>query len=108
MRPWGYYENLLDSRGYKVKRIVVNPDQQLSLQYHHQRSEYWTCVEGEGYVTIGEQVFQATAGKSYIIPLRERHRLRGGASGITIIEVQLGDQCIEEDIVRLSDDYDRV
>ena len=107
-RPWGHYENLLDSNGYKVKRIVVNPEQQLSLQYHHKRSEYWTCVEGEGYVTIGEQVLHATAGKSYIIPLRERHRLRGGKNGITIIEVQLGDKCIEEDIVRLSDDYDRI
>ena len=107
-RPWGHYENLLDSNGYKVKRIVVNPEQQLSLQYHHYRSEYWTCVEGDGYVTIGEQVLHAIAGRTYVIPLRERHRLRGGKNGITIIEVQIGTQCIEEDIVRLSDDYDRV
>ena len=35
-RPWGTYEVLLDEPNYKVKRIVVNPNQKFSLQYHDQ------------------------------------------------------------------------
>jgi len=31
-----------------------------------------------------------------------------GDEGLVIVEVQVGDECIEEDIVRLEDDYDRV
>ena len=50
----------------------------------------------------------ATVGKNYIIPVKKTHRLYGDTNGITIIEVQLGDKCIEEDIVRLQDDYDRI
>jgi mannose-6-phosphate isomerase-like protein (cupin superfamily) len=107
-RPWGYYENLLEEKGYKVKRLVVNPDQQLSLQYHFHRAEYWTCVEGSGYVTIGEGCYHATPHSHYKIDARQQHRLKGGENGITIIEVQLGSQCNEEDIVRLKDDYKRV
>jgi len=33
--------------------------------------------------------------------------LTGGEMGITIVEVQIGDPCDEEDIVRLEDDYGR-
>ena len=28
--------------------------------------------------------------------------------GLTIIEVQVGEECTEDDIVRLEDDYDRI
>jgi mannose-1-phosphate guanylyltransferase len=107
-RPWGYYENLLETKLYKVKRLVVYPDQQLSLQYHFHRAEYWTVVKGDGYVTIGENVYYASAHSHYTILRGEQHRLKGGEYGITIIEVQLGSQCNEEDIVRLKDDYKRV
>ena len=66
-RPWGYYENLLETKLYKVKRIVVNPDQQISLQYHNHRAEHWTVVTGSGYVTIGDDVHYATAHSTYTI-----------------------------------------
>ena len=34
-RPWGNFKILLDSPYTKVKRITVNPNQKLSLQYHN-------------------------------------------------------------------------
>ena len=45
-KPWGSYEVLLDQPTYKVKRIIILPEQQLSLQYHNLREEHWTIVEG--------------------------------------------------------------
>ena len=33
-RPWGTYETILESDNYKVKRIIVKPHSQLSLQSH--------------------------------------------------------------------------
>ena len=53
-KPWGTYEILLDvpERGYKVKRIVVYPYQQFSLQYHKRRTEHWSIVSGTGTITL--------------------------------------------------------
>jgi len=45
---------------------------------------------------------------SFRIGVRQTHRLSAGKTGITIIEVQLGSNCSEDDIVRLKDDYQRV
>ena len=107
-RPWGWYENLIEGVDYKVKRIEVNSGQQISLQYHQHRSEYWTVVKGSGYVTIDKEAIHAVPGKTFIIPVSVVHRLTAEENGITIIEVQMGEKCIEEDIVRLEDDYSRV
>ena len=53
-KPWGTYEILIDvpERGYKVKRIVVYPYQQFSLQYHKKRTEHWSIVSGTGTITL--------------------------------------------------------
>ena len=36
-----------------------------------------------------------------------RHRMSAGKKGLTVIEIQRG-KCVEDDIVRLEDDYNRV
>ena len=43
-RPWGEFENLLDSNLCKVKQITIKPGQSPSYQYHFKRSEVWTLV----------------------------------------------------------------
>ena len=48
VRPWGIFENLLEEIDYKVKRIIISPNQSISLQYHFHREEYWIVVEGDG------------------------------------------------------------
>ena len=55
-KPWGSYEVLLDEPTYKVKRIILNPDQQISLQYHNHRFEYWTIVEVIWYHNIERSI----------------------------------------------------
>ena len=40
---------------YKVKRLLVSPQGQFSLQSHHRRAEHWMVVEGEATVTLGEE-----------------------------------------------------
>jgi mannose-6-phosphate isomerase-like protein (cupin superfamily) len=106
IRPWGSYEELYVSESYKVKRIVVNPNQSFSLQYHNNRDEVWTIVEGNGTVRNGEFVGQCTPGDIFNIPAKQIHRVTSGNFGLVFIEVQRG-CCNEEDIVRLEDDYGR-
>ena len=106
-RPWGTYEVLIDEPTYKVKRIIILPNQQLSLQYHNHREEHWTVVSGFGVIRIGDDEKQATVGSRWVIPIKQLHRAKAGDEHLVFIETQLGD-CIEDDIIRLEDQYGRV
>jgi len=106
-KPWGTYEVLLDELNYKVKRIVVNPEQKFSLQYHEHRSEYWTVVSGSGFVEIDNETHEAVPNTFWYIPRRAVHRASAGKDALVFIETQIGD-CREEDIIRLDDIYGRI
>lgn len=107
-RPWGTYEVLLDAENVKVKRIVVNPNQRLSYQYHHKRREQWTVVEGELTIVLNDVEHLKLPGESIHIPLGDHHRAWNKTDNpVTFIEVQTGTYFGEDDIVRLEDDYSR-
>ena len=108
IRPWGEYWVLDDATAHKVKRILVNPGQRLSLQYHHHRAEVWTIVQGIGTITLGEETKDYTAGEVAQIPLGMHHRIENKTQKpVIFIEVQYGTYFGEDDIVRLEDDYNR-
>ena len=108
IRPWGEYFVLADEITHKVKRIVVNPGQRLSLQLHHKRAEHWFAVQGAGTVTLGDTEIHFAAGAAVDIPIGIAHRVENnGTEPLVFIEVQHGTYFGEDDIVRLSDDYGR-
>ena len=107
-RPWGTFEVLLDSKNYKVKRIIVEPGQKLSYQYHNHREEYWVCVQGFGLLTLDDNQFDFKVGQTVYIKLQQKHRIHNsGNTQLVFIETQLGEKCEEDDIVRIEDDYQR-
>jgi mannose-6-phosphate isomerase-like protein (cupin superfamily) len=107
-RPWGSFHVLDEGRGFKVKRIVVNPGGRLSLQSHKHRGEHWTVVTGTATVTVGEKVEDLMRLQSIDIPQGAKHRLENRGNGpVEIIEVQFGDYLGEDDIVRYEDAYNR-
>ena len=90
-RPWGKYEVLAESNGYKVKRITVSPQGRLSLQSHEHRAEHWVVVTGTAKVTVDEDIMFANPGDSVYVPLGAIHRLENEAeSDMVLIEVQTG------------------
>ncbi len=108
-RPWGGYEVLSDQDDHKVKRIVVNAGERLSLQRHQKRSEHWFVVSGEGDVTLGEKLIPVRAGDSVDIPQGSLHRVANpGVEPLVFIEIQRGDYFGEDDIERFEDDYGRL
>ena len=74
-RPWGKFENLLDTDYCKVKRITVTPGQRLSYQYHNKRAEVWTVVKGVAKVTLNDAEGWYIAGEVIQIPIGTRHRV---------------------------------
>ena len=108
-RPWGYYDSIDSGDGFKVKRILVNPGAQLSLQKHKYRSEHWVVVKGVAQVTCAEKIFELKENESTYIPQGTVHRLRNnGDKPLEIIEIQTGSYLEEDDIIRLQDDYERI
>lgn len=106
-RPWGRWEEYLNEPGYRVKRIVVNPGQRLSLQKHRHRREHWVIVQGRGAFTLDDEVRTVQVGDAVYIPVGGVHRIENdGSEYLVIIETQLG-LCLEDDIIRLEDDYGR-
>lgn len=108
-RPWGYYDSIDEAPGFKVKRIVVNPGQQLSLQLHHHRAEHWVVTQGEGVVQIGDAIKTLQTNQSVFIPMGVKHRLSNKTNNpLCIVEVQTGNYLGEDDIVRFDDIYGRI
>jgi mannose-6-phosphate isomerase-like protein (cupin superfamily) len=114
VRPWGVYYVLEDKATYKVKKIVVNPNQRLSLQSHKHRSEHWVVTSGTATVEIrkttnpDEWIFDLMPNESCYIPATKLHRLANyGKVPLVIVEVQVGEYTGEDDIMRFEDDYNR-
>ena len=107
-RPWGAYDSVDAGERFQVKRIIVKPGAQLSLQMHHHRAEHWIVVKGTAEVTCGEKTFLLTENQSTYIPLGTVHRLKNpGKTSLELIEVQSGSYLGEDDIVRFEDVYGR-
>jgi len=54
-KPWGH-ETILahhEEQNWKVKLLVIYPNQRTSRQYHRHRDEVLCCASGKGEVLIG-------------------------------------------------------
>ncbi len=108
IRPWGDFDTIDEGRHYQVKRITVQPGQQLSLQLHYHRAEHWIVVSGTAHVICGEEEKVLTENQSTYIPVGVKHRLSNpGKIPLEVIEVQSGHYLGEDDIVRFTDIYGR-
>jgi cytidyltransferase-like protein len=108
-RSWGYYCILHEpNKNVKLKELTVNPGKSLSMQRHKDRSEFWFVSEGVATVyTVNRSTDIEMVGmfKEYQhiwIPSHSWHQLCNETDRpLKLIEIQYGDQCIEEDIERL-------
>lgn len=106
-RPWGYYRVLHEVPGMKVKELTVDPGCSLSMQRHWKRAEYWLVSEGQCVVNIQLEGGYCLPSKKlsthaeHKIHVAEWHQLTNPYDvPCKIVEIQYGDQCVEEDIER--------
>jgi cytidyltransferase-like protein len=106
-RQWGYYRVLHEVIGCKVKELTVEPGKSLSMQRHQHRAEYWLVTHGACIVNsmmTGGYALPPTMLKEHLeykVPIGEWHQLTNPYEvPCKIVEIQYGEQCIEEDIER--------
>jgi mannose-6-phosphate isomerase-like protein (cupin superfamily) len=108
-RAWGYYRVLHEvGVNTKLKELTVAPKTCLSMQRHDQRQEFWFVAEGTATVytldessTDCEVKCQLDVHEHTFIQCREWHQLCNETDQpLKLIEIQYGDNCVEEDIER--------
>lgn len=108
LKPWGRYETLYASLPFKVKLLYIKPGEKLSYQSHKNRREHWIVVSGSGELTLNGKITKLKIDDTVLIPQRQKHRLKNiGTKELIVLEAQLGTLCVEEDIIRYEDDYNR-
>ena len=107
-RVWGYYRVLHEQgKDVKVKELTVDPGKCLSMQRHKDRGEHWFVSEGTATVytlnrsTDVELIGTFNKFENLHIGKTEWHQLCNETeSPLKIVEIQYGDNCIEDDIER--------
>ena len=104
-RPWGSYVVLEEDKDYKIKKVVIQPGQKLSLQLHYHRSEHWIVVSGFAEVNLDESHIMLMKGESMFVPIGIKHQLKNpGIIPLEVLEVQIGEYLEEDDIVRFPEE----
>ena len=105
-RDWGHWRVLTTLKNKKIKELVIQPGQSLSMQKHTHRSEQWVVYEGQvdmstEYNGIFDNVQLTNKSRPYTIEAGVWHKAKNtGKEPAYVIEVQQGEKCIEEDIER--------
>jgi cytidyltransferase-like protein len=107
-RAWGYYRVLHEQgKQVKLKELTVLPKTCLSMQRHNDRAEHWFVSEGTAMVyTLNTSTDMELLGEfntfQHIHILKQQwHKLCNETDQpLRVIEIQYGEQCVEEDIER--------
>jgi len=106
-RPWGSFRRFTENLPSTVKIITINPNEQLSLQSHKKRAEFWKVIKGDGIFEINNKKYIVEVGTEKEVQIGSKHRMQAGSDGMEVLEIALGD-FDEDDIIRYEDKYGRV
>jgi len=107
-RAWGYYRVLHEvGANTKLKELTVAPKTCLSMQRHDHRAEFWFVAQGEAAIyTLDHSSDHELVGHFGVhehiwIAKNQWHMLCNETDQpIKLIEIQYGENCVEEDIER--------
>jgi D-beta-D-heptose 7-phosphate kinase/D-beta-D-heptose 1-phosphate adenosyltransferase len=101
-RLWGEWRVLSQiNNTVKVKELVVQPGQKLSMQRHKNRNELWFIAQGKARISNDQGSVDASEYETIKIPANEWHQLENiGSNMLHVVEIQHGSNCQESDIER--------
>lgn len=105
-RRWGSYRvvdyiTYEDGRRSLTKHLEIMAGKKLSYQSHEKRDEIWTIVDGAGVLLLDGHTRNIGRGDVVYITAGMKHALCA-VSDLHMIEVQIGTELNEEDIIRYS------
>lgn len=111
-KRWGSYrvldfEVLDDGNKVLTKSISIRSSKSISYQTHAKRSEAWTIISGNGLFVLNDQIRKVTPGDVLVIPAGSKHAIKA-LTDLQFIEVQMGRDLLDEDIVRICKTWEEV
>ena len=111
-RAWGEYKVLdykihPNGKNSLTKELIIKPSEHISYQIHSHRMEIWTIVDGEGVFILDDEIKKVKYGDTVVIKENSKHGIKA-LSELHIIEVQVGDELTEDDIVRIDYDWEKL
>lgn len=105
-KPWGFELIWAETENYVGKLLHINPKQRLSLQYHEIKEETIYVLEGTllNYTDESTPPQHIPEGQSFHVLPHQVHRFGAGKEVVRLMEVSTPHL---DDVVRLSDDYER-
>ena len=105
-RDWGWWHVLVEKEpSVKVKELILEPGGALSFQRHLKRNEHWFVLKGKFILYLedekskSERVYNEY--ETCVIPQSTWHQgCNPFDEPCSILEVQYGQLCVEEDIER--------
>lgn len=110
MKKWGSYEilnNYFNECKVKIKKLNIFPGKNISYQYHYYRNEEWIILNGDGEFILNGNCKKIKCGDRLFIKSKDKYSIRAN-NLLEVIEIQYGELCDEEDIVRLDDSWDSI
>jgi len=106
-KPWGFFVVLATGVDYRVKMLVLKPNNRTSLQRHKHRKEILMPLDDGIIIHTEEGIFKK--GDVALVKENQLHRIENiGKEKARVLEVWLGNILSEDDIERIEDDYGRV
>ncbi|MDA9903810.1 phosphomannose isomerase type II C-terminal cupin domain, partial [Gammaproteobacteria bacterium] len=106
-RVWGSFYNLFEDDKVKVKELIVAPGKGMSFQKHFKRSEIWMVSKGSCVINYSKDSpdnkknIQLDQFDHYLVPVEDWHQITNPFKETChLIEIQYGEECIEDDIER--------
>ncbi len=105
-KPWGKFEEFTLNEKTTVKILTINPGEELSLQSHEHRSEWWIVLDEAMDVVLNDEQRTLHRGDEIFIPAGSKHRVIGLDQSCRWLEIAYG-RFDEGDIHRFDDKYGR-
>lgn len=99
-RSWGFYEQLIEEDGYRIRRIHIFCGKTIYAHKHSHRSENWTIVKGRALITVDGKERVCKARDNIDIPSGVEHQISNIGDGLLIfVETAVGHNLNGNDMV---------
>ncbi len=88
-KSWGSYKVLDVEKGSLTIKVTLLPNHEMNYHSHERRTEVWTCLEGEGEVTLNGITTPLKPGDVVHINIGDKHKVKANTR-LVLSEVQIG------------------
>ncbi len=101
-RSWGYYEQLIEEKNYRIRRVYLFPGKTIYEHKHEHRSENWTVVHGTARISL-DGISNIYRVKDNIdIPMGINHQISNICDDVVIfVETAVGEILHGDDMVSI-------